>query len=66
MVTDSRGIFEVTRHLREIIGDAGIHHSRRVEVRLRAAVDLIEAGDASSTVRDLGAVTQGGPILTSW
>lgn len=45
----------VERSLRGIIGDVGIYHSRRAEVRLRAAADLIDGGNAPSTVRDLGA-----------
>ena len=44
----------VERSLRGIIGDVGIYHSRRAEVRLKAAVDLIDGANAPSTVRDLG------------
>lgn len=45
----------VDRSLRGLIGDVGIVHSGRAAARLTSAVDLIERGNAPSTVRDLGA-----------
>ncbi|HEX7658863.1 MAG TPA: helix-turn-helix transcriptional regulator [Pseudonocardiaceae bacterium] len=43
----------VDRAIRELISDVGIFQSRLAMVRLGAAVNLIEHGNAPSTIRDL-------------
>lgn len=51
--------------LRGIMKDAGICSSRIAEVRLKAAVDLIDGGKPPGTVRDLGAALRARLSITA-
>jgi hypothetical protein len=49
---------DVDRALREVFEDVGVYRSRPAEVRILAALDLVEVGGASAGVRDVARATR--------